>query len=134
MKSTRCPNAQLVKEHLQESAGFNGNLSDSDKVCFTCYKFHLLIVQQGKTFSSDSDLQAILDSIQHKINNAAKLSTLQQVCNLAMDKTVVHVGEELLQHSAILLPVVRDIFSQCHDEIYANEDNSEEFFDYQTIA
>ena len=39
-----------------------------------------------------------------------------------MDKTIVHVGEELLQRKAILLPVAHELFSEKHDEILATTD------------
>lgn len=47
---------------------------------------------------------------------------LQEVCELAMDKTVVHVGEDLLQRKAILLPVAHDFFVEMYDDILASTD------------
>ena len=38
-----CPNAELIGEHLRESAGFEGNLNTGDRVCFCCYKSHLIV-------------------------------------------------------------------------------------------
>ena len=99
VKSRLCPNAKLIGEHLQESAGFEDTLISGDKVCYSCYKSHLVILQEGKTLSNDSDLQSILHDFRQKIGTVDKPSTLQQVRDLAMDKTVVHVhvGEQLLQ-------------------------------------
>ena len=39
-----------------------------------------------------------------------------------MDKTVIYVGEELLQRKVILLPVVHDFFSGCFHEILTEGD------------
>ena len=41
-----------------------------------------------------------------------------------MDKTIVHVGEELLQakEKVILLPVAHELFTEKHDEILATTD------------
>ena len=36
-----CPNADLIREHLTKTTGFNGCLSLEDKVCFACYKSHI---------------------------------------------------------------------------------------------
>ena len=40
-----------------------------------------------------------------------------------MDKTVVHVGEELLQRKALLLPAVHDFFLERYDEMIAEVSN-----------
>lgn len=87
-------------------------------MCFSCYKSHLLILQ-GKKVSNDSDLQSTQAEVRHRIGNTAKPSTFQQVCDLATDKTVVYVGEELLQRNALLLPVVYDYFSECLNKALA---------------
>lgn len=108
--SRPCPNAQVIREHLQESAGFEGTLEAGDKVCFSCYKSHLIILQQEKAVSKDSDLLSTLDEYRHKVHTADQPSTLQEVHELAMDKTVVHVGEDLLQRKAILLPAAHNFF------------------------
>ena len=98
------PNAKVIREHLQDGAGFEGTLEAGDKVCYSCYKSHLIILQQEKAVSKDSDLLITPDEFRHKIHTADEPSTLQQVHELAMDKLVVHVGEQLLQRKAILLP------------------------------
>ena len=119
VNSRPCQNAELIGEHLRDRAGFEGTLTSGDKVCYSCYKSHLVILQEGKKFSKDSDLQSILHDFRHKISTVDQPSILQQVCDLAMDKTVVHVVEELLQRKAILLPAVHDFFLEKHDEILA---------------
>ena len=44
------------------------------------------------------------------------------MCDLAMNKTVVYVGEQLLLRKAVLLPVAHEYFSDCLDEILADVD------------
>ena len=39
-----------------------------------------------------------------------------------MDKTVVHVGEDLLQRKAILLPAAHDVFIEMYDDTLASTD------------
>ena len=55
--------------------------------------------------SKDSDLQYLLDEIREKIFTATPSSR-----QLAMDKTVVYVGEQLLQGMALLLLDAHDFF------------------------
>jgi len=88
-----------------------GNLSNRDKVCYSCYKSHLILLQEEKKVSEDSDLQSTIANIRHSLSTATTPSTLQQRRDLAMDKIVVYVGEELLQRKVILLLVVhQDVF------------------------
>ena len=122
VKSRPCPNAELIGEHLRDSAGFEGNLMSGDKVRYSCYKSHLVILQEVKKFSKDSDLQSLLNGFRQKISTADQPNTLQQVRDLAMDKTVVHVGEELLQRKVLLLPAAHDFFLEKYDEILATID------------
>ena len=119
IKSRPCPNVELIEKHLRDSAGFDGNLRSGDKVCYSCYKWHLVILQEEKQISRDSDLHSMLQVFRQKISTADQPSTSQQVCDLAMDKTVVYVGEELLQGKAILLPAAHDYFLEQCDEIHA---------------
>ena len=79
------------------------NLSNCDKVYYSCYKSHLILLQEEKKVSEDSDLQSMIANIRHSLSTAKTPSALQQVRDLAMDKTVVHVGKELLQRTVILL-------------------------------
>ena len=51
-----CPNAELIREHLTDTTGFNGTLLSGDKICFACYKSHLVILQEEKKLSWDGDL------------------------------------------------------------------------------
>ena len=55
-----CPNPSLIQKHLEEYAGFEGRISEKDKVCYTCYRSHLVIIQQQKTTSTESDLEGLI--------------------------------------------------------------------------
>ena len=50
------------------------------------------------------------------------------MCDLAIEKPVVYVGEELLQGKIILLPVVRNYFSGCFHKIFTEFDQHREHF------
>ena len=114
--SRPCPNAAFIKKHLQDNAAFEGNLEVDDRVCFSCYKSHLIILQNEKQNSYDSDLRSLLENISRKITATNSPSTLLQVRELALDKTVLYVGEELLNGMAVILPDAVDYFQQaCND-------------------
>ena len=115
-QSRPCPNPEIIVEYLG-NAGFTVSLSDGDKVCFACYKLHLAIIQHDKQLSKDSDLQELLDEIQSRVKSISKLSTLNDVQALALDKVLADIAEQLLQRKAILLPTVRDIFHKYCSEI-----------------
>ena len=38
----------VVGTHLRNSAGYEGNLSNGDKVCYSCYKSHLIYIYSYK--------------------------------------------------------------------------------------
>ena len=109
-----CPNAAIIQERLTKTTGFNGTLLSEDRVCFACYKSHLVILQEEKKISRDSDLQSLIEEVRQK---TCQPTTLQEVSNLAMNATIAHVGKELLQQRAILLPDVHDFFSEYQNTI-----------------
>ena len=53
------------------------------------YKFHLRILQQLKTISTDSDLKAVLNTTTYTIPD------IKSTDDMAIMKTVVTMGEEL---------------------------------------
>ena len=79
IKSRPCPDPEVIGEHLRDSAGFEGTLMSGDSVCYCCYKSHLVILQKEIMFSKDSDLQATLCELRHKICTVDQPSMLQQV-------------------------------------------------------
>ncbi len=51
-----CPNSDLINKILLPQTGFEGNLSNSSKVCFSCYKCQLELHKETQLSSTDSDL------------------------------------------------------------------------------
>ena len=107
-----CPKPEVIEEHLRENTGFEGHVKAQDKVCFTCYKSHLIILQQSRTISRDTDLQQLLTSCRQKILPADSVRSQDDVISSAMANTVVLVGSELVKGGAILLPTVHDSFCE----------------------
>ena len=62
-------------------------------------------------------LSHYLSSYSKKISTTKQPSTLQEVCNLAMDMTSAYVGEELLQKQVLFLPAVHDFFAEQQNTI-----------------
>lgn len=52
--SRPCPNPKVIQTHLRNTAGFEGSIAAGDKVCFSCYKSHLAILQEDDKVSTDS--------------------------------------------------------------------------------
>ena len=42
-----CPKPDIIQLHLQERTGFEGEIHSQDRVCFTCYKSHLVILKEN---------------------------------------------------------------------------------------
>ena len=41
-----CSNPSKIEEYLRQHTDFEGHIHENDKVCFTCYKSHLIILQK----------------------------------------------------------------------------------------
>ena len=60
-----CPNPFEI-EHLRDKTGCDGNSKDTDKVCMSCYKFHLSILHQQKVTSTDKNIVTLINSNEDK--------------------------------------------------------------------
>ena len=89
--SRPCPQPEVIQQHLRENTGFDGYVKAQNKVCYTCYKCHLLILQQNKMISRDSDLQKLITTCKQQIPPA------EIIRSSAMANTVVLVGSELVK-------------------------------------
>ena len=96
--------------HLPEKTRFVGNITESTKVCMSCYKSHLQILREIPTVSTDDDLLALINQLQ-KITTNELIKTTDDVINNAIYRTTLYVGRKLLQQEALLLPSVCEVFS-----------------------
>lgn len=124
VNSRPCPNPEVIQSHLRNTAGFEGSISTGAKVCFSCYKSHLTILQQVNETStdddSDSDLQSLLQKTSLKVSAMRVPTTLEEVNDLAFNKILLDVGEELLRGGALLLPNVYERFITYQNELLQN--------------
>ena len=65
-----CPNSNLINKYLLEQMGYEGNLTNNSKVCFSCYKSQLEIIKGTSLSSTDTDLSQLITSLnsQHSDN------------------------------------------------------------------
>ena len=101
-----CPSPKLVEDHLKTSTGFEGNIRDNDRVCYSCYRSHLVIIQKIRSVSNDSDLEELIDELQPP----ATISSLEEAIDAAMIRTTKIVATNLLTNSALLLPEIYENF------------------------
>ena len=110
--SRPCPKPEIIELHLRENTGFEGHLKAQDKVCYICYKSHLVILQPNQMISRDSDLQQLISTCIQQIPPADTIKSREDMISSAMANTIVLVGNELMKGSAILLPTVHDSFCE----------------------
>ena len=114
-----CPNPVMIEKYLQDNTGFEGNVRAQDKVCFPCYKSFLVILLEHKPTSTDDDLQMLISTYSQQIPTTDDITTVNDVLDVAMIKTTVFIGEQLLSNHAILLPTVHDFFMSDIEELRA---------------
>ena len=102
-----CPQPALIERHLKETVGFEGAIRESDKVCYTCYRSHLVILQQGNDISRDSELITTLSQ-----QVPTSIGSTSDLIDAAMTRVVIAVGRELLNGNVMLLPDVHDLIVQ----------------------
>ena len=107
-----CPDVASISMYLAEKTGYEGTLKEDDKVCFSCYKFHLHILKCIEKESTDTDLEGLIEGIKHTILKPKQVVSVDDAVSRAMSITTVHVGETLLRQEVLLLPAVHNFFIQ----------------------
>ena len=107
-KTRKCPDRKLIQDYLLRNCEFNSMIDVDDKICLSCYKSHLVIVNQVQQHpvSNDSDLQHTLDKIRQQTSNPSQITTVDEAIAHAAHYTALVVGEALLNQTAMLLPTV----------------------------
>ena len=44
-KSRACPQPSVIQKHLKENTDFLGHISYEDRVCYACYRSHLVTIK-----------------------------------------------------------------------------------------
>ena len=123
-KSRVCPQPEQIGHHLSKTIGFEGHITEGQKVCFSCYKSHLVILQQNSCTceSTDSDLEILINTLKHSLQSTKVIVSIEGVLSVAVTHTTVKVGEDLLKREVLLLPAVHEFFNQCVNSIAAASD------------
>ena len=81
------------------------------RVCYTCYKSHLIIKLLNSTVHSiDADLRLLIAKIQLDTPIASNVQTLEQAIHFTSNTLAIEVDEALLKQTALLLPSVYERF------------------------
>ena len=106
-----CPNPSTIERYLKETTNFEGSITEGDKVCYPCYKSHLVLLKQTKPARTDDELESIIHVTNQKILQT-QLHTSDDAVHQAMLSTTAFAAKELLKYQVLILPSVHDFFSQ----------------------
>ena len=90
-----------------ETTNFEGSIKEGDKVCYPCYKSHLVLLKQTKPTSTDDELESIIHVTNQKISQT-QVHTSDDAVHQAMLSTTAFVAKELLKYQVLILPSVHD--------------------------
>ena len=103
-----CPDSLRIRKHLADRTGFQGEIIEGAKVCYSCYKSHIRILRDDDTDSTDDDLLGIIVSLKMSLGS---VSDIQSAMSRAMTDTCIYVANTIVKHEALLLPTVHEHFS-----------------------
>ena len=101
-----CPNPVIIEEHYRTHTDFTCSITTDDPICITCYKSHLMILQD-KSVSRDEDLRELLDNLEGR---AQQQHSDTDVIEAAKIQLAITVGHALLQQDVMLLPEAYRMF------------------------
>lgn len=122
----KCPDPDMITEHLRNTTGFDGTLSTDSRVCKACYEFHLLIVKKKR---ENPKLDTIATMLLQKINafRSTDQVTTDEYLDLAVSKTGLRLISILEKDEAVLLPVLHadfcdylQVYSHLSSELCSN--------------
>ena len=58
----RPPEPEKLGKYFREHTTFEGEVLSNSRVCLSCYRGHLVMLQRHKPISTDSDLREVLDA------------------------------------------------------------------------
>lgn len=104
--SRPCPNPHSIETYLKEITGFEGKIKPDERVCYTCYKSHLAILQQEKSVSKDSDLLLVINTLKQTSTSVNDISSMGDVLTFHPTRgatlLVLSMGMSLILHGSSL--------------------------------
>lgn len=88
-QSRPCPQPDIIEDHLRNTISFEGHIKEGDKVCYSCYKSHLVILQETKGISRDSDLAGIITTLKQGSVNPLPISSIRELLNAALNQITI---------------------------------------------
>ena len=87
INSRPCPDPTTIRLYLAEKTGYEGTLSENDRVCFACYKSHLHIMKHTPNLSTDSDLNELIMETKRTMVRLEDVKTADDAISRAMSLT-----------------------------------------------
>ena len=105
-KSRAVPEPSVIWEFLSQNNDSSENISTDGRVCFTCYKSHLLLVKhlKGSVISTDADLKTLIHKIEASLPALSTVTTYADALSYVSSLLATYVGKALLNQTALLLP------------------------------
>ena len=118
-KSQKCLEPIFIQRFLLQNTDFAGEINVEDRICFACYKAHLVIIKHTSNTanSTDQDLSSLIDKLKTELEDEGEISTQDQAVLHAVHRSAILVGETLLEQNAILLPQVFDYFEKTYRDV-----------------
>ena len=115
-KSRACPQPDIIQKYLRENTDFSGEITNNNRVCYACYKSHLVTIKllNSTVHSTDVDLHILIANIQLDIPVVSDAHTLDDYTSNTL---AIEVGEALLKQTALLLPSIYEKFCDKPKEI-----------------
>ena len=111
-KTRKCPQPTLVQSFLMQNTEFTGEITADDRVCYACYKSHLVIIKHSNNtnHNTDRELHELIDALKMQVSDTADVHTIDHALSYVAHFSAIFVGEALLKQNALLLPDVYDSF------------------------
>ena len=113
-KMRKCPEPAVVQTFLTKNTEFTEEIRCDDRICYACYKSHLVIIKhmQNSSHSTDADLQQVIDTLKRDLPDIVHINTFDDALSYVAQFSAINVGETLLKQNALLLPDVYDSFTK----------------------
>ena len=98
-KTRKCPVPAVVQSFLANNTEFTEEIKSDDRVCYACYKLHLVIIKhvQNSSQSTDAQLQELIhfDSLKTNLPDILHINTFDDALSYTAQFSVISVGEAL---------------------------------------
>lgn len=106
IKGRLCPSPEVVEALLNEMTEYDYKISKDDKVCLTCYKSHLALLNND---TAVNDLASSIAALTEEIPATDTIVNETDIIDYALARTTIDIGQILLQREALLVSAAQDI-------------------------